>query len=252
MNGKCKSLICATGLAGSLFVGPTVQGDWTTPFKQFLETDASRQVTQSVLSNSEIVSGLKEALANGVEEAISTLGRTDGFLADELVRIAVPDSLKMIESLARKTGQGHYADEFITTLNRAAEKAVPEAAKILGDSIRAMSVADAEGLLNGPDDAATEYFRRTSGQRIAASFLPVVQEATDQAGVTAAYKTLAQQAGGMLGGFMNLDSLDLDRYVTDKATDGLFKYIAIQERQIRENPMARTTDLLKKVFGSGQ
>ena len=250
MVGRHKAWVLATGLAALLSLATTAQSDWSSLLKQFMGTDTGKQVTQSVLSDSEIVSGLKEALARGVETAVTTLGQTDGFLKDELVRIAMPDSLKQIEGLARKTGQGRYVDEFVTTMNRAAEQAVPEAAAILGDSIREMSVSDAQGILNGPEDSATQYFRQRSEARLTQKFLPLVKQATDQAGVTAAYKAMMGKAGGLLSGFMNMDNLDLDNYVTGKAMDGLFTYIAIQEKQIRENPTARTTDLLKKVFGS--
>lgn len=237
----------------SLLLSPVIQAGWTDMFKEFLGDEQSQAVVQSALSNSEIVSGLKEALAKGVETSIKTLGQTDGFLADELVRIAMPDSLKTMESLARKAGQGQYADEFITTLNRAAEKAVPEAAGILGDAIRDMTVEDATTILNGPADSATQYFRRVSEENLAKKFLPDVKQATDQVGVTSAYKSLMNQAGGMLSGFLgtdSMDSMDVDKYVTNKAMDGLFTYIALEEKQIRENPAARTTDLLKKVFAS--
>ena len=227
------------------------QADWKELFDRFLKGDTAESVADAALSNSEIVAGLKEALAKGVETSINTLGRTDGFLSDELVRIAVPDSLKSIEQIARQAGQGQYVDEFVVTLNRAAEQAVPEAADILGDAIRVMTVSDARGILEGPDDAATQYFRKVSQSRLAEKFLPIVQQATGQVGVTAAYKALMGQAGGLLSGFLNTDSLDLDKYVTNKAMDGLFEYIAIQEQQIRENPTARTTDILKKVFASG-
>ncbi|MEN8167262.1 MAG: DUF4197 domain-containing protein [Pseudomonadota bacterium] len=226
------------------------QADWKNLLDQFLKGETAESVTEAALSNSEIISGLKEALAKGVETSINTLGRTDGFLADELVRIAMPDSLKSVEKIARQTGQGEYVDEFVTTLNRAAEQAVPEAAVILGNGIRDMSVGDAKAILNGPDNAATEYFRKGSEAKLAEQFLPIVQQATGKAGVTSAYKSLMGQAGGLLGGFLNTEAMDLDKYVTDKAMDGLFKYIAIQEQQIRENPTARTTDLLKKVFSS--
>ena len=233
-----------------LLMASMAQADWKSMFDQFLKGDTAESVTEAALSNSEIVSGLKEALANGVETSINTLGRTDGFLADELVRIAMPESLKSVEQLARQAGQGQYVDEFVTTLNRAAEQAVPEAAGILGDAIRVMSVTDAKAILNGPDNAATDYFRRSSEAKLAEKFLPLVQQATGKVGVTSAYKSLMGQAGGLLGGFFNTDAMDLDTYVTEKAMDGLFKYIAIQEQQIRENPTARTTDLLKKVFSS--
>ena len=234
----------------SIVLASAVQADWKSFLKPFLESETADSVTQTVLSNSEIVSGLKEALAKGVEASINRLGKTDGFLADELVRIAMPDSLKTVETLARQTGQGHYADQFVTTLNRAAEQAVPEASAILGNAIRDMSVEDARAILHGPDDAATSYFRKTSEAKLVERFRPIVEQATDSAGVTSAYKSLLGEAGGLLGGFFNTESLDLDRYVTDGAMDGLFKYVAIQEKQIRENPAARTTDLLKKVFSA--
>lgn len=207
------------------------------------------EIAKSALSNSEVVSGLKEALANGVESAINTLGRPGGFLGNKLVEIAVPDSLETIASTARTLGQGQYVDSFETTMNQAAEKAVPEAASILADAIRQMSVDDAMNILNGSDDAATQYFQKVSEASLAEKFKPIVKQATDQAGVTAAYKNLAGQASPLLGGIMEGSALDLDQYVTDKSLDGLFKYIAMEEKRIRENPAARSTDLLKKVFG---
>lgn len=249
-SGKNRLPVLAVIISALFFMASVAQADWKGLFDKFLKGETAEKVAESALSNSDIVAGLKEALANGVETSINTLGKTDGFLADELVRIAMPESLKSVEQLARQTGQGHYVDEFVTTLNRAAEQAVPEASSILGDAIRVMSVTDAKGILNGPDNAATEYFRNSSGEKLAEKFLPIVQQATGQAGVTSAYKSLMGQAGGLLGGFLNTEAMDLDKYVTDKAMDGLFKYIAIQEQQIRENPTARTTDILKKVFSS--
>ena len=234
-------------------LGVSVQADWRDLLNQVMQGGGgSDTVSSMALPDTEIVAGLKEALANGVETSIKTLGHKDGFLANELVRIAMPDSMRSVEKLARQAGQGALVDEFITTLNRAAEQAVPEAAGILGDAIRVMSVSDARAILSGPDDAATQYFRQHSETRLSERFLPIVKQATDQAGVTSAYKSLMSRTGGsLLGGFLGTQSMDLDQYVTGKAMDGLFKYIAIQEQEIRENPAARTTDLLKRVFGSG-
>ncbi len=246
---KQRQVILSAGCA-LLLISSTAESDWKGMFDRFLQGDTAQSVTDAALSNSDITAGLKEALANGVETSINTLGQTDGFLGDELVRIAMPESLKSVERIARQAGQGQYVDEFVTTLNRAAEQAVPEAASILGDAIRVMSVTDAKAILSGPENAATEYFRKSSEEKLTERFLPVVQQATDKAGVTASYKTMIGQAGGLLGGFLNTDALNLDKYVTDKAMDGLFKYIAIQEQQIRENPAARTSDILKRVFSS--
>lgn len=204
----------------------------------------------AALTQGEMSGGLKEALAQGVEWSVNALGREDGFLGDERVRIPMPKPLRMVEQGARALGQDRYADEFITTMNRAAERAVPEAASILADAIRAMTVQDAAGILSGPDDAATRYFRRTSGETLEQRFLPIVREATSRSGVTVAYKNLVGKGGGMMGGLVDTRSLDLDRYVTEKTLDGLFTYIALEEKRIRENPLARGSDLLKKVFGS--
>ena len=228
------------------------QADWSDFFKSAVEevskSDGS-EIAKSALSNNEVVSGLKEALANGVETAINTLGKPGGFLGNSLVEIGVPESLSTVAATARTLGQGEYVDSFETTMNQAAEKAVPEAATILADAIRQMSVEDAMNIVNGPDDAATQYFRKVSEAALSEKFKPIVAQATDQAGVTAAYKNLTGQVTPLLGGIMESGNLDLDQYITDKSLDGLFKYIAIEEKSIRENPSARTTDLLKKVFG---
>ncbi len=213
---------------------------------------AGSSITTSALSNSEAVSGLKEVLANGVESAVTTLGQSGGFLGNKAVEIAAPDSLKTIVATARTLGQGEYIDSFTTSMNQAAEKAVPEAATILADAIRNMSVDDAMTIINGSDDAATQYFRKVSEAKLVDKFMPIVNQATTQTGVTAAYKNLTDLStspllGNVLGGN---NALDLDQYVTDKSLDGLFKYIAIEEKNIRSNPAARTTGLLKKVFGS--
>ncbi|MFW5443877.1 MAG: DUF4197 domain-containing protein [Methylococcaceae bacterium] len=213
------------------------------------ENGAVSKVAKSALSNSDAVSGLKEALANGVESAIKMLGKPGGFSGNQMVEIAVPDALKTVASTARSIGQGQYVDSFETTMNQAAEKAVPEAAEILADAIRKMSVDDAMNIVNGPEDSATQYFRKVSEASLAERFKPIVSQATDQSGATAAYKQLTGQAAPLLGGLLGGSELDLDQYVTNKSLDGLFKYIAMEEKSIRDNPAARSTDLLKKVFG---
>ena len=204
----------------------------------------------SQLSQSEVVAGLKEALAQGVETAIKSLGRTDGYLGNDLVRIPMPDSLDTLAQGVRAIGGDAYVDEFITTMNRAAEKAVPETAEIFADAIRQMSIEDAKQILEGPDDAATRYLRQVAGPTLIERFRPIVEDATESVGVTSAYKKMVGKAGPMLSMLGRPDMADLDGYVTEKGMDGLFTEIAQQEKQIRENPVARTTDLLKNVFGS--
>lgn len=203
----------------------------------------------SSLSSGEMASGLKEALDVGIKRAVEYLGKDGGFLNDAQVKIPMPKTLQPVESTLRRFGQDKLADEFVATMNHAAERAVPETLGIFQEAVKDMTLEDAKGILNGPDDAATQYLRRTSGERIQQAIKPIVQEATDKAGVTSAYKNMVGQAGGMLSGYMDTSSLDLDQHVTSKAVDGLFLKLAEEEKRIRENPVARTTDLLKKVFG---
>jgi hypothetical protein len=154
-----------------------------------------------------------------------------------------------VESALRAVGQNQLADEFVATMNHAAEQAVPVAANVFAGAITNLTVDDAKSILTGPNDAATQYFRKTSGTQLHAQFLPIVQQATAKTGVTAAYKNLLQKAGPVAS-LLGKDAGDLDGYVTTKALDGLFKMVAAEEQKIRANPVARTTDLLQKVFGS--
>jgi hypothetical protein len=203
------------------------------------------------LSESDMVEGLKQALSKGTSSAVALLGKKDGFLANPEVKIPMPKSLKKVEKGLRKIGKDELADEFVETMNRAAEKAVPEAASIFADSVKEMSISDAKEILQGEDDAATQYFRLHSADKLKGKFLPIVKEATSQTGVTSSYKKLTDKLG-MLSSFIDTDKLDLDEYVANKAMDGLFLVVAAEEKKIRENPIERTTDLLKKVFsGTG-
>jgi len=201
------------------------------------------------LGQAEVVAGLREALVKGSEIAVGELGRPDGFLKHAEVRIPLPGPLESVGNGMRRFGMGSYVDAFETSLNRAAEQAVPEALELLVASIRAMSVDDAMRILNGPDDAATRYFRERNETRLVERFLPIVKEATASAGVTQAYKSMLGQAG-MVAQLVDPGSLDIDRYVTGAAVDGLFVLLAREEKNIRANPLARTSELLQRVFGS--
>jgi len=203
----------------------------------------------SALTTDETVAGLKEALAQGTRFAVEQLGRDGGFLDNAKVRIPMPESLSWVEKSLRMVGQDQLADEFVASMNHAAEQAVPEAAAIFGDAIQQMSLDDARAILTGPDDAATQYFQTHTEEALTARMRPIVSEATANAGVTSAYKNMLSSAGGLTG-LLSTDATDLDGYVTGKALDGLFLMVAEEERSIRANPLARSTDLLKKVFGS--
>jgi hypothetical protein len=202
------------------------------------------------VSPEEMTAGLREALANGVRQAVTKLGTTNGFLADADVKIPLPDSVRRLEKILRKLQQEQLADQFVTTMNRAAEQAVPQAAEVLGDSLRQMTLADAEAILRGTTNAATAYFRRTCETNLRARFQPIVQQATLATGATAAYKQLTEKVSGVRSFLGTGLDLDLDAYVTQKALDGLFLKIGEEEQRIRQNPVARTTDLLQKVFGA--
>lgn len=210
------------------------------------------------LSNKQINRGLKQALKVGAERAVALLGKTGGYLDDPSVRIPLPGALETVAKTLRSVGQGKYVDEFETTVNRAAEQAIPETLAIVKKTVTGMSLQDVRGILEGGDNAATEYLRKQAGEDLHKAIKPIVERATDKAGATSAYKQLIDQStasvGGMLGGLGNLlggdtaSSLDLDEYVTGKALDGLFLKLAAEEKAIREDPVARSTDLLKKVF----
>lgn len=204
----------------------------------------------AMLPESEISAGLKEALSIGADRAIEYLGKPGGFLDNPKVRIGLPGSLDTVAKGLRAAGQGAMVDEFEETVNRAAEAAIPKTLDIVKESITGMTLDDARQILAGGDDAATQYLRRKAGPAMAEAIKPIVSQATDKAGATAAYKKMTGSAGGgMLGGLLGGSSLDLDSYVTDKTLDGLFTMLAEEERKIRRDPVAQTTNLLKKVFG---
>lgn len=201
------------------------------------------------LTQDEIAKGLKEAIGKAVQKAVADLGKPGGFLDNMKVKIPMPPQLEKVDKALRMMKQDKVADDFQVTMNRAAERAVPVGASVLATSVSQMTLDDAKAILKGPDDAATQYFRKTSSATLTERFLPIVKDATAQVGVTANYKKLMGGAG-FLGNYLNKDVMDIDGYITRKSLDGLFVVMADEEKNIRQNPAARTTDLLKKVFGS--
>ena len=233
-----------------VFVITPVQAGWLDQLKDaVLGDEVVTESAVSELASDEIVSGLREALEKGVHIAVDLLSQMDGYFGNPKVRIPLPDHLQQVSDGLRMVGQGQYADEFELTMNRAAEAAAPEAKAIFMDAIRDMSIEDARKILDGADDAATQYFRKVGETRLRERMQPVVEQATAGAGVTNAYNGLVKNLE-FLGNVVDTQSLDLNNYVTGKALDGLFLLIAEEEKRIRENPVERTTDLLKKVFGS--
>lgn len=197
--------------------------------------------------SAEQVAGLREALLRGTAAAVDSLGRPDGFLGNPRVRIPLPATLARAESTLRRFGMGAQADALVETMNRAAESAVVEAKPLFVSAVRKMTVADVQSIVRGPDDAATQYFRRTTGEALTARFLPIVQAATARTQVTQQYQKLAGRAARF--GLLDAREADLDRYVTERTLDGLFTLVADEERAIRRDPVATGSALLKKVFG---
>jgi len=236
-------------LAAALFLAllSPCQAGFLSDFADRIFSQAEPQVS---LDNTTIVKGLKEALATGTERAVAEVARPDGYFGNEMIKILLPDKVQKAADLLGTLGYRQQVDTVVLTMNRAAEKAAPQAARFFGDSIRQMSVEDAKGILSGGDTAATDYFDKKTRAQLFAAFKPTVVKSMDQVGTARAYKEmLGTYDVTPFAALAGVPSLDLDDYVTNKALDGLFKMVAAEEKKIRTNPAARTTDLLRTVFG---
>lgn len=209
---------------------------------------AAHALDLSQLTNQETATGLKDALVQGAAKAVSLLGRENGFLGDARVKIPLPDSVQRVERMMRAVGMGRYADDLVTRMNHAAEAAVPQAQALLVDSVKKMSLQDAKGILSGPQDAATQYFKRTTSAALTERFLPIIKKATAGVKLAETYNSFAGQAASF--GLLKPEDANLDRYVTQKTLDGLFFMIAEEEKSIRANPVEAATSIAKKVFGA--
>ena len=198
------------------------------------------------LTNDEITAGLKEALEVGTEKAVTLVSQAEGYYGNPDIKIPLPESVQKVEKLLRAAGYGQKVDAFELSMNRAAERAAPEAKSIFQDAITQMSFEDAGKILNGRDNEATLYFEDKTSGRLQELFKPIVEDSMGEVGVTRSFQDLNAKAESMP--FGKSLSFDLDQYVTDGALQGLFKMLAEQERQIRTQPAARVTDLLQKVF----
>jgi Protein of unknown function (DUF4197) len=202
----------------------------------------------NALSNSDIVAGLKDALRVGSEHVVAQLGKTDGFNADPQVHIPLPDSMQKVKSTLDSMGMGSMMDDLELKMNRAAEAATPKAKKLFGDAIKSMSIDDAKNILQGPDNAATQYFKGKMSAPLAKEMQPIVDKALNQAGAVKAYDAVMGKYKALP--FMPDVKANLDQYVTDQGLKGIFHYMAVEEAAIRKDPVKRTTEILQKVFGS--
>jgi hypothetical protein len=245
-----KSLVLGVALS---FCLSTARADLFDLFKKKPAATNANPAALAGFSQDQVADALKQALGKGVSSAITNLGKPGGFLDNPKVKIPMPEKLATVEKGLRSLKQDKYADEFVATMNHAAEAAVPEALPIFTDAIKSMSIDDAKKLVSGGNDSATQFFKGKGEKQIQEKMMPIIKEATARTGVTSAYKKLLDQAGGnSFLGKLNIKtaSLDVDSYVTQKASEGLFTMIAEEEKRIRENPAARTTQLLEKVFGA--
>jgi len=201
----------------------------------------------TTLTETDIINGLKEALRIGTQNGISILSKENGFFGDSVLRIPFPEDVKQVEVKLRALGFNRQVDQFILSMNRGAEKAVEKAAPIFLNAIKEMSFSDAKNILNGPDNAATQYFRVKTEPNLVAAFKPDIKRTLDQIHVTNLWTSLTSTYNKIP---LTRDvETDLPQYVAQKAVEGLFIKIAVEEKKIRTNPAARVSDLLKKVFG---
>lgn len=200
------------------------------------------------LSTTEASSGLKAALIQGAGKAVSQLSATDGFFGNKEVKIPLPDTMKKAEKALRMFGKGKQADELVLKMNRAAEAAVPEAKALLVNSVKKMSVADAKAVLTGGNDAATQYFKKTTSEPMAEKFLPIVKKATENVQMAQQYNKFAEM--GSKFGIIKKDQVNLEQYVTQKTLDGVYLMMAKEEAAIRQDPIGQASSILKKVFGA--
>lgn len=202
---------------------------------------------QRGLSDAKIGSGLKEALKIGTENTANLTGKTDGYFLNQAIKILMPEKLRTLEKGLKAVGYGSQVDEFVLSMNRAAERAAPFAKQIFWDAIGEMTFEDARKILSGHETAATDYFKGKTTDKLTVVFKPIVDKAMDEVGVTHQYKELVGRFQAIP--FVKSETFDIDQYVVTKALDGLFHVLGEEERKIRTNPAARVTDLLKEVFG---
>jgi hypothetical protein len=189
---------------------------------------------------------LKEALAIGTKNAVNLVSKVNGYYGNDAIKILLPDTIQKAAELAGKLGYQQQVDEFIQSMNHAAEKAAPKAASSFADAITEMSIDDSRKILSGGNTSATEYFKSKTSSKLYDEFKPSITESMSQAGVASSYTAMMSKVPA--NPFLKPESVDLDHYITQKALDGLYHMVGQEEQKIRTNPVARTTDLLTKVF----
>ncbi len=213
--------------------------------------ETMNEISQAYQAPSQVETSqaIKLALNNGIESAVKRLGKANAF-SNSQYRIPLPGAIQSYADDARRFGLGSYVDSFETSLNRAAEQALPEAITVFKHTLKQMTVTDVIDIMRGSDTAATDFFKSRARQKLKSRFMPIVQNATNRVGVTKKYKRLTDKLSGYaaLMGSTPPENTDLDAYVTDKAIEALFSEVAIVEKNIRSNPLQHSSELIKKVF----
>jgi len=201
----------------------------------------------SNISNTEMVSALRDALSQGINNGADKVSKTDGYFKNTAIKILMPDDVKNVESKLRQLGMGSMVDKAILSMNRAAEQAAKESKPIFINAIKNMTITDAVSILKGSDNAATTYLRNNTSVQLTEKFTPIIDKALENTQATKYWSDVFTNYNKIPG--VQKINPDLSKYVTQRALDGLFKMIADEELAIRKDPVARTTDILKKVFG---
>lgn len=213
-----------------------------------IQKSAESVLGEDGLSTSDITAGLKEALTTSTGTVVSQLGKSGGFSSDDLIRIPLPESLLKAKSYADKFGLGNHFVELEDQLNQAAELAAPKAKDLFIGAIKDMSVSDAKGILQGPDDAATRFFETKMSDRLGDEMSPIVADSLNQVGAVRGFNNLLKKYRKIP--LAPKIDVDLTQYVVNGGVNGIFHYVAVEEKAIRENPAKRTTELLQRVFGA--
>ena len=240
--------LCCLALTGCNTTTQTLSNDISALGNTLFGSVNTRSATAAALSQQDIAAAFKQALTIGTGEVVSKLGTTDGFNLDPKVHIPLPRSLVKVQSALGAIGMSALLDDLETRLNRAAEIATPHAKELFVNAISDMTFEDVVGIYKGPQDSATQFFRQKTSAQLATKMQPFVQNAISQAGVITAFDNVMSQYQTIP--FMPDVKADLTSYVVDRGIDGIFLYLAEQEKQIRQDPVRQTTDLLKKVFGN--
>ena len=241
-GGRMRRIVVVVLMAG-LFCTPLAYAGLMDKVREYRE---KKQGASGEPDTNTIIAGLKEALSVGAKNGVTTVSKVDGYFGNQLIKIPMPENIQKTEKMLRKVGLHKEVDAFILSMNRAAEKAAPQALSFFTDAVKEMTIPDAVGILRGNDTAATDFLKSKTYDRIYGAFKPVVSSAMDDVGVTHSFKQMMDKARTIP--LLKREAVDLDHYVTSKALDGLFIVVGQEEKKIRKDPAARVTELLRTVF----